>query len=77
MKNFLAYVNAKILEKSEEMAFKIYVTDSLKGIFKGMGGEVSMRYYDIVSEKKVETRTPEEVIGVIREKIHKLTEVTT
>lgn len=73
--NFLKYVRAKIREKSEELSFKVYVTDSLKGIFKSMGGEVNMRYYDVISETKTEERTADEIVKGIRDKLNKISEV--
>lgn len=59
------------------MGFRVYVTDSLKGIFNGMGGKVNTRYYDIISGKgeAEETRTAEEIIGGIRDKLKEISEV--
>lgn len=71
MKNFLPYVKAKIGERSEELAFRVYASDALKGIFKAVGGEMTLRYYDIIEPKKAETRTPDEIVEGIRKKLRR------
>ena len=59
------------------MAFKIYTTDSLKGILKGFGGEIKIRYYDLITEKKIkeESRSADEIVEGIRNKLKGFSEV--
>ena len=53
-----------------ELAYKVYVTDSLRGLYHAMGGQIEIRFYDMIKEeKKVDTRTAEEIIQSIREKL--------
>lgn len=42
-----------------------------------MGGDVSTRYYGLICETKEETRTAEEIVENIRNKINKISEVKT
>ena len=70
-------MKAKINENNEEFYYRVYVTDSLKGIFKMNGGEVRLRYFDIVmgSNEEVDERTAEEIIEDIRMKLEYISEV--
>lgn len=61
--------------EKDDLGFRIYVTDSLKGLYRAMGGEVSMRYFDLIEDKPVDERTPEEIIDNIRNKLKKNSEV--
>lgn len=57
------------------MAFRIYTTDSLRGIFKGLGGEIKVRYYDLITKPETnDNRTAEEIVDSIRNKL-KISEV--
>ena len=52
------------------MMYKVYVTDLLKGLYKGLGGEAKSRYYDLITHKAIDgSRTADEIINDIREKI--------
>lgn len=58
------------------MTFKVYITDSLKGIYKSFGGEVRSRYYDLIFNKqKEEDRTADEIIFDMKDKLNKISEV--
>lgn len=58
---------------SDELSYKIYMSDALKAIYNILGGGVEDRYYDFISnEAKVESRTPEEIIEHIRSGLRKL-----
>lgn len=66
--------------RQEEQKYRIYITDALKAITDNtvrMYGGVSlkMRYADMIdtTPQKEETRTAEEVIDHIKEKMQKLT----
>lgn len=57
------------------MTFKVYVTDSLKGIYKSFGGEVRARYYDLITNKNTsEDKTADEIIAGIRDKLNEISE---
>lgn len=56
-----------------ERAYKIYVTDALLLLTKKFGGEyLKNRFYDVIEPHIEETRTAEEVIADIRDKITRL-----
>lgn len=64
-------------KKNEEDAYKFYVTDVLKimleDVARHMGGSyVQVRFADIMNPPKKETRTAEEVINNIKDKLGKL-----
>lgn len=76
LKRFIEYVKAKIDAEYGSLVYRIYVTDLLKGIHRGLGGEVSMRYYDMVFKSgKEERRTADEIVSGIRNKLNRFTEV--
>lgn len=61
---------------NDDLLYKVYITDSLKGIYKSMGGNVRARFYDIIEGNAVEDdRTPEEIIEGIRAKLDDVSEV--
>ena len=47
--------------------YHTYVTDALKIL-----GNLNVRYADLIVQKEVETRTPEEIISNVKSKIKKL-----
>ena len=60
-------------KEQEEKAFKIYVTDALKILTEntakaGGGNMLTQRYIDIINHK-VETRTADEIVENIRNKL--------
>lgn len=58
---------------SDELSYRIYMSDAIKAIYNSLGGGVEDRYYDFISKStKVETRTPEEIIEHIRSGLRKL-----
>lgn len=77
LKMFLKYVQARLREKIEEINYRVYMTDSVKAIFKALGGHMPIRYFDMISEakeEKEEDRSPEEIVENIRDKLNKLME---
>lgn len=80
MKVWLRYVYAKYNEKQYEQAYRIYTTDSLKIIAEntakfGGGRTLTVRYAELIGlaePEKEETRTSEEIIGGISDKLRKL-----
>lgn len=72
----MKYACARIKASNDELTYRVYVTDSLMGIYKAFGGEVRSRYYELTKRKiKVENRTPDEIIKGIREKLKHNSEV--
>lgn len=63
---FMRYVVSKIVQRREEVAYRIYITDALLVIgqntqrFAG-GSTMKMRYKDILFPAPEETRTAEEI----------------
>ena len=60
--------------RSEEKAFRIYVTDGLKVIAENLanyyGGSVlNMRYSDVISTEKPDDRTEEDIINNLKAKM--------
>lgn len=69
MENYIAFFEKEMHEK----AYKIYVTDALQLLTKKFGGEYPKnRFYDVIEPHIEETRTAEEVIADIRDKITRL-----
>lgn len=60
-----------------EKAYKCYVSDLLMNLAKANGIKVKARYYDLAytAQNAVEeTRTPEEIVSTISEKLRRLGE---
>lgn len=76
---FMRYVAAKLRQRQEEAAYRIYITDCVRNISEnaaavskisgGEGRYVQTRYKDMIQPKPVETRTGEEIIAHIRKKL--------
>lgn len=63
-----------IKKQSFDKAYRIYVTDALKIIGENTaryagGSYMKIRYFDIEEPKPRETRTPEEIIAHMKQKI--------
>jgi hypothetical protein len=66
MENYMAFFKKEMHER----AYKIYVTDALQLLTKKFGGEyLKNRFYDVIEPHIEDTRTAEEVIDDIRNKI--------
>ncbi len=64
----MRYVEARLEQESRDDAYRIYVTDCLKII-----GRIDQRFYDMMNQSKtVETRTADEIITSISEKLAKV-----
>ena len=68
---------SRIDEHNLQMAYRYYITDCLKMIAENTGkiaGGTSPknRFYDLFRKPVVETRSQEEIIGNIKDKISKL-----
>ena len=77
----MRYFKARLIKKTQTLTYRIYVTDSLQAIANntghmGGGTSVTKRYYEIFDQirhpRKIETRTSEEVIRSLKEKMEKL-----
>ena len=60
----MRYVKARYKEKQRELAYRIYVTDALKAHWG-----LNARYYDFIDDKPQDTRTADEVVDGIRQKL--------
>lgn len=69
MRFFLPYVRSRIEESEEELLFKNYISDLVKGICISLGGKVEKRFYDFIKQEPVDTRTGEEIIEMMKKKI--------
>ncbi len=73
----MRYVMARYGEYQRELAYRIYVTDSLKIIADntarfGGGTQINERYWDKIHPAPADNRTEEDVIAHIREKLEEL-----
>lgn len=71
----MLYVKAKILDDTEELIYKRYITDGLKDItesvFQAFGGKyLSVSFFDLIdnSKKQTITRTGEEIAADVIKK---------
>ena len=62
----MRYVCAKLEHAQKEEAYRVYVTDALRAI---LGGEENARYKDWITPPQEETRTAEEIIDHIKQKL--------
>lgn len=73
----MRYVMAKAQQMSKDKAYRIYVTDGVKIITENTarffgGRHFETRFIDVIEPKPEETRTADEIIENIRDKIKKL-----
>lgn len=66
MRPFLRYVIARLDEENREMAYRIYVTDSLRYIPQNKYTTVG--FYDMLYPKPVDNRSAEEIADDIAAK---------
>lgn len=64
-------------EKQEEKLLKVYITDGLKTITETLqrvygGASLNVRWIDLIDPKEEETRTGEEIIQHMKDKIKAL-----
>lgn len=64
----MRYASFKFLQKQNEKAYRIYVTDSLRIIGENGGRAICERWIDAVTPKKQDTRTAEEIVADIVKK---------
>jgi len=67
----MRYVKARVDTEFRELTYRIFVTDYLKGIGRFNGGP---RYAEAITNSKqpIETRSSEEIIDSISEKLSRL-----
>ena len=63
----MRYAKARYEQNQRDWAYRIYVTDAFKGFFG-----LDLRYADLFIPQKVETRTADEVITSISDRLVKL-----
>ena len=57
---------SKANQQAKDTAYRVYVTDCLKLIAENTGNiSLKLRYYDIIHQKKVDTRTGDEIVADI------------
>lgn len=56
----------------EELSYRFYETELLRGIAKSLGLNVDMTYRDIIEPKKEETRTASEIISNLKNKLKEI-----
>jgi hypothetical protein len=78
---FMRYVMARYESEQRELAYRIYVTETLRKISESTanfgGGEyMRARFADLIKidHRPEDNRTSEEIIGGIREKLRKMQE---
>lgn len=64
-------------KQGQEKAYQVYVTDALKAITENTakyagGSYTKARYLDLEDQRPEETRTPDEIIGNMKEKIARI-----
>ncbi|WP_302128720.1 hypothetical protein [Bacteroides congonensis] len=74
MRVFAAYCAAMARETDRDIAYRCYVTDTLKAILSRLGTELHTRYYDTLRLRPEETRTADEIISNITDKLRELQE---
>lgn len=75
----MGYCYAKYNDRALDKAYRIYVTDSLKAIAENTskyagGSYMRVRFAEILNPKPEETRTPEDIISGIKEKLAEIRE---
>lgn len=78
---FMRYVMARYENYQRELAYRIYVSDTLRNISEntarfGGGGYIRARFADLikVDSQPEDNRTSDEIIGGIRKKLRKMQE---
>ena len=69
MSHFLSYTLARMRQEDEDLIFRNYTSDVLRGICVSLGGKVEKRFSDIIQPGVVETRTAEEIKTMMKNKI--------
>lgn len=73
----MRYVKARAKKEAEEKAYRIYVSDGIKMISentaKFAGGVMPRkRFYDLINAIPEETRTSDEIISSIQQKLREM-----
>lgn len=73
----LSVLPVLLKKQAKEKAYRIYVTDALKAITENTakyagGSYIKARYLDLEDERPEETRTPDEIIGKMKDKIARI-----
>lgn len=65
----MRYVTARLENESRDLAYRIYITEGIKAL-----ANINMSYTDLIarSKKVKENRTPEEIIGNIKNGLMKI-----
>ena len=76
-KALLSALPILLKKQMQEKAYRIYVIDALKAITEntakyGGGSYIKVRYLDLEDQRPEETRTPDESIGKMKDKIARI-----
>ena len=76
-KALLSALPILLKKQMREKAYRIYVTDALKAITENTakyagGSYTKARYLDLEDQRPEETRTPDEIIGKMKDKIARI-----
>lgn len=76
-KALLSALPILLKKQMREKAYRIYVTDALKAITENTakyagGSYIKARYLDLEDQRPEETRTPDEIIGKMKDKIARI-----
>ena len=77
VKALLSALPILLKKQMQEKAYRIYVTDALKAITENTakyagGSYIKARYFDLEDQRPEETRTPDEIIGKMKDKITRI-----
>lgn len=76
-KALLSALPILLKKQMQEKAYRIYVTDALKAITENTakyagGSYIKARYLNLEDQRPKETRTPDEIIGKMKDKIARI-----
>lgn len=74
VRGYLAVLPTLIKRQEDREIYEAYITDALKAIagntaIYGTGDYLQKRYYDMIKPQKEETRTPDEVVNYMKNKL--------
>lgn len=64
----MKYMVARFLQESDEIAYRVYTTDTLRVIAMGAKIQSSKRYAELISHKPIETRSGDEIAADVIER---------
>lgn len=71
-KHFLKYLTARYHQYSDAVIFRHYIAEVSRATAEGVGANITRRYAELLKPQKVDTRTPEQIIDHISEKLARM-----